>query len=60
MKLQDLVWFGRAFVWIGVALLLLMAFSGRDIAPLSTIAVIGTIAGIALLLYAGPWSRRDV
>jgi hypothetical protein len=55
---RDLVWFGRAGVWIGVSLLLLMAFSGAQVAFVTVFAVFIIIVGVALLIYAIPLGRQ--
>lgn len=55
MSPRDLVWYGRAGVWIGAVLLLLMAFTGAQVGFVTVLSVIGIIAGIILLVYAIPF-----
>ena len=59
MSRSDCIWYGRACVWLGVALLLVMAFTGAQVGFVSVIAVFATIVGIGLLLYAGPFNRSE-
>lgn len=54
MSRRDIVWYGRAFVWIGCALLLLMAFTGKQIGFVSVVSVLGAMIGVCLLMYAIP------
>ena len=55
MNQPGSVWYGRACVWLGCALLLLMAFTGGQVGLVSVIAVASVAVGIVLLLYAVPW-----
>ena len=55
MSRSDIVWYGRAGVWLGVGLLLLMAFTGAQVEAVSVFAVIATIVGLVFLFYAIPW-----
>jgi hypothetical protein len=58
MNPSDIVWFGRAGVWIGSALLIAMAVTGAQVGTVSIIAVVGIVIGAAFLLYAIPF-RED-
>lgn len=60
MKTADITWYGRAAVWIGVALLLLMAVAGHQVAIVTVLAVLAVIAGIVLLIYAIPFRGHAV
>jgi hypothetical protein len=55
MSRKDLTWYGRACVWIGTGLLLLMAFTGAQVGPVSVLAVLGIVVGAVLLIYAIPF-----
>jgi hypothetical protein len=55
----DAAWYGRAGAWIGGLLLLIMALTGRQVAVVSVVAVIGLIVGTGLLLYSIPGGRID-
>ena len=60
MQQFDVVWYGRAAAWVGAALILLMAVTGRQVALVTVAAVLGLIIGMALLLYSIPGGRvRD-
>lgn len=59
MTERDVVWYGRAAVWVGAALLLLMAFTGAQIAVVSILSVLGIITGTIMLLYAGPFGTQS-
>lgn len=57
MQHFDVVWYGRAAAWVGAALILLMAVTGRQVALVTVAAILGLIVGMGLLLYSIPGGR---
>ena len=57
MSRGDAVWYGRVAVWIGTALLLLMAVTGTQIPYVSVVAVAAIVVGLILLVWTIPWGR---
>lgn len=55
----DAVWYGKAGVWIGSVLLVLMAVSGKQVAFVTVLAVLGVGAGVSLLLYSIPFGSEE-
>jgi hypothetical protein len=52
---SDINWYARSAVWLGVALLLLMAFTGAQVAVVTILAVVGICTGVVVLIYTIPW-----
>ena len=56
MSHNDLHWYGsRAAIWIGVILLILMAFTGAEVPVIAAAAVTAVVAGSILLVYLIPF-----
>lgn len=58
MRQFDAVSCGRAGVWTGSGLLLVMAMTGRQNALLSVLSVFAVAIGVVLLLYSIPRKSR--
>lgn len=59
MAAPDRVWYARAGVWMGVGLLLLMAFLHRQVALVTILAVLAIMVGVVVLLFNIPFHEAS-
>jgi hypothetical protein len=59
MSQGDLVWYGRAGVWLGSALLFIMAFLGIVLPVVTVASVLSVVFGAVLLVYSIPFGPQS-